>query len=247
MKICSCITAAIAALFIMNPSVTLNALSSTSKGYGQGVQTDSNNCPICASDFNRLYGKYDSYALSGDNNSIILTFDQGYENGYTEKILDTLKEKNVKAVFFLTGDYAVKETALVKRMINEGHTLGNHGMTHARFPELSEDELKKEISSLHDNVLKNYNYDMQYLRPPCGEFSEKSLQTTKDLNYKTIMWSFAYVDWITDSQPEPTQALNKMLSSSHGGAIYLLHSVSATNSMVLGDLIDGLREKGYRL
>ena len=132
-------------------------------------------------------------------------------------------------------------------MINEGHTLGNHGMTHARFPELSETELKSEISSLHDYVLENYNYDMQYLRPPCGEFSEKSLQITKDLNYKTVMWSFAYVDWITDSQPEPSQALDKMLSASHGGAIYLLHSVSATNSMVLGDLIDGLRQKGYRL
>ncbi|MDD6825481.1 MAG: polysaccharide deacetylase family protein [Oscillospiraceae bacterium] len=225
----------------------VSALSSTPHGYGQGKEKDGNNCPLGASDFNSVYGQFNSYALSEDKSNIILTFDQGYENGYTARILDTLKEKNVKAIFFLTGDYAKKETELVQRMIDEGHVLGNHGMTHAKFPELTDEGLRKEISSLHDYVLEKYDYQMQYLRPPCGEFSEKSLEITKSLGYKTIMWSFAYVDWNADNQPAPEEALNKMLDSAHGGAIYLLHSVSSTNAEVLGQMIDGLREKGYIL
>lgn len=239
--------AAFAAFVLMCHPVSVSALSSTSHGYGQGTQTDSNNCPLGASDFNHIYGRFDAFALSEDPERIILTFDQGYENGYTEKILDTLKEKNVKAIFFLTGDYAKKETALVNRMIEEGHILGNHGMTHAKFPELTDNELRKEISSLHEYVLETYGYEMQYLRPPCGEYSEKSLSISKSLGYKTVMWSFAYVDWNTDSQPDPCKALSHMTNSSHGGAIYLLHSVSSTNSEVLGQLIDNLRSKGYTL
>lgn len=243
------IISAIIAIFLAAQTfITASAaLSSTPHGYGQGKETDSTNCPLGATDFSNIYGRFDSYAVSDDKRTIILTFDQGYENGYTEKILDTLKEKNVKAIFFLTGDYAKKETALVKRMIDEGHILGNHGMTHAKFPELSEEELREEITSLHNYVLENYDYEMQYLRPPCGEFSEKSLDITKSLGYKTIMWSFAYVDWNPGSQPNPNEALNKTLNAAHGGAIYLLHSVSSTNAEILGQMIDGLREQGYRL
>ena len=241
------ITAAAAAFVLMCQPVSVSALSSTSHGYGQGTQTDSSNCPLGASDFSHIYGKFDAFALSEEPERIILIFDQGYENGYTEKILDTLKEKNVKAIFFLTGDYAKKETALVNRMIEEGHTLGNHGMTHAKFPELSDSELREEISSLHEYVLGTYGYEMQYLRPPCGEYSEKSLSISKSLGYKTVMWSFAYVDWNTDNQPDPCNALKQMTDSAHGGAIYLLHSVSSTNAEVLGQLIDSLRKEGYNL
>lgn len=216
-------------------------------GYGQGKITDSLNRPAGAVDFSSSYGKYDSYALSEDRNYIILTFDQGYENGYTSSILDTLKEKNVHAIFFLTGDYAEKETSLVRRMISEGHVLGNHGMTHACFPSLSESELKDEVLSLHELVSKKYNYEMQYLRPPCGEYSETSLKRCSELGYKTVMWSFAYVDWDPSDQPDPETALKNAVSHAHGGAIYLLHSVSETNSIILGDLIDKLRDQGYTL
>ncbi len=237
----SVLTAAILSVY------PIKAFASQKLGYGQGTAVDSENCPTGAVDFNSQYSEYDAYALTQDKNRIILTFDQGYENGYTEPILDVLKEKNVKAIFFLTGDYAKKEEALVKRMIDEGHILGNHGMTHASLPELNSDELKQEITSLHDFVLEKYGYEMQYLRPPCGEYSEEMLKECQKMGYKTLMWSFAYVDWETDNQPDKSEALQKITSSGHGGGIYLLHSVSSTNAAILGDAIDGLRKQGYIL
>ena len=135
------------------PASAVYAADNRAIGYGQGMASDSQNRPIGAIDFNNRYDGLDAYALSDDESRIIITFDQGYENGYTEKILDTLKEKNVSAIFFLTGDYAKKEESLVKRMIAEGHTLGNHGMTHASLPSLSHDEAVEEIMSLHEYVL----------------------------------------------------------------------------------------------
>lgn len=242
------ITVLTAALMITAmPKIAVNATSTAKCGYGQGKETDDKNCPLGASDFNSKYEKYGSYALTPEENRIILTFDQGYENGYTGPILDTLKEKNVKAIFFLTGDYAQKEDELVKRMIDEGHILGNHGMTHASMPDLSSDKLKEEIMSLHEYVLEKYGYEMQYLRPPCGEYSEQSLALTNELGYKTLMWSFAYVDWKTDDQPDKASALEKIVSSGHSGGIFLLHSVSSTNAAVLGDAIDELRKNGFNL
>jgi peptidoglycan-N-acetylmuramic acid deacetylase len=214
-------------------------------GYGQGTSVDSENRPSGAVMFDEEFGKYDAYALTNDESRIIITFDQGYENGYTADILDTLKEKDVTAIFFLTGDYAKKETELVKRMIDEGHVLGNHGMTHASLPELTEQEARHEISSLHEYVLDVYGYDMQYFRCPCGEYSEESLKTVQSLGYKTLFWSYAYVDWQTDSQPEPAAALESLTKSAHGGEILLLHSVSQTNAEILGDVIDSFRGMGY--
>ncbi|MDO5561118.1 MAG: polysaccharide deacetylase family protein [Oscillospiraceae bacterium] len=228
-------------------ALPVSAASSSVHGYGQGKITDSENRPIDAVGFTQSYGKYDCYALTPDSDNIILTFDQGYENGYTAKILDTLKQKNAKAIFFLTGDYVKAEPDLVRRMIDEGHMLGNHGMKHKSFPKLSDSEYNEEVMSLHQYMIDNYDYEMQYLRPPCGEFSEESLSRTKALGYKTIMWSFAHVDWLPDKQPECRASLDNMLKSAHPGAIYLLHSVSKTNTEVLGDLIDGLRQKGYKV
>lgn len=230
-------------------AVNLNAYSadSSKKGYGQGTAVDSNNCPTGALEFNSLYSNEGSYALTNDKSRIIITFDQGYENGYTSKILDTLKEKNVSAIFFLTGDYAKKEKELVNRMIKEGHVLGNHTMNHPSLPDLSPDKLKEEIMSLHEYVLKEYGYEMQYFRYPCGEYSESTIQALKSMGYKTLFWSFAYVDWKTDSQPDPSFGLKKLTESAHGGEILLLHSVSSTNAQILGDVIDNLREQGYRV
>lgn len=241
-------TASLTALMLcLYPQQAASAMSSTKHGYGQGTAINSENCPLGACDFNSQYSEYDAYALTQDKDRIILTFDQGYENGYTEPILDVLKEKNVSAIFFLTGDYAKTEDKLIKRMISEGHILGNHGMTHASMPELSQESLCEEIMSLHNFVLEKYGYEMQYLRPPCGEFSEQSLAAASELGYKTLMWSFAYVDWETDNQPDPEYALEKITSSAHGGGIYLLHSVSSTNAAILGDVIDRLRAEGFKL
>lgn len=214
-------------------------------GYGQGTSVDSENCPCDAVSFNDRYREYNAYAMTPDKRRIIITFDQGYENGYTADILDTLKEKNVRAIFFLTGDYAKKESALVKRMIEEGHVLGNHGMTHASLPKLSCEEAKQEIMTLHDYVLDEYGYEMQYFRFPCGEYSEDSLALVSEAGYKTLFWSYAYVDWQTDSQPDPVSALKGLKNSAHGGEILLLHSVSKTNAQILGSAIDEFRSAGF--
>lgn len=220
----------------------MNALA---LGYGQGIQRDAANCPTGAVEFEAQYGQFGAYAMTPDKSRIILTFDQGYENGYTAQILDTLKEKNVSAVFFLTGDYAKRESDLVGRMIAEGHTLGNHGMTHAAIPTLSPAQLEDEVMSLHKYVLDTYGYEMQYFRPPCGEYDAASLELVQGLGYQTVFWSYAYVDWNPDAQPNPQSALVGLTDAAHGGAIYLLHSVSKTNAEILGSLIDNLRAMGY--
>lgn len=237
--------AAILTAAALLPIQAVYAADDRAIGYGQGSEVDKSNRPVDAAAFNSRYGDLDAFALSGDDKRIIITFDQGYENGYTEKILDTLRDKNVKAIFFLTGDYAEKERALVQRMIKEGHILGNHGMTHASLPKLSDEEAEREIMSLHDYVMNNYGYQMQYFRCPCGEYSERALETVQKCGYKTVFWSFAYVDWKTDDQPSPELGLKKLSDSAHGGEILLLHSVSSTNAAILGQVIDNFRAKGF--
>ncbi|MBR2283828.1 MAG: polysaccharide deacetylase family protein [Ruminococcus sp.] len=227
------------------PALYSSAADTTCIGYGQGTAVDGENRPDGAVQFTQRYEELDAAALSKDTKRIILTFDQGYENGYTAAILDTLKEKDAKAIFFLTGDYAKREESLVKRMIAEGHMLGNHGMTHASLPKLSDDEAREEIMSLHEFVLNNYGYEMQYFRCPCGEYSERALELIQECGYKTLFWSFAYVDWITDSQPLPAEGIQKLTASAHGGEILLLHSVSSTNAQILGEVIDNFRAMGY--
>jgi len=227
------------------PCTAVYAADNTKIGYGQGTATDEKNRPVDAVQFNSRYGDLDAFALSEDEKRIIITFDQGYENGYTAKILDTLKEKDVQAIFFLTGPYAKTESALVQRMIDEGHVLGNHGMTHASLPTLSDENAKEEIMSLHNYVMNNYGYQMQYFRCPCGEYSEKALETAQQCGYKTLFWSSAYVDWKTDQQPFPQEGLRKLTEAAHGGEILLLHSVSSTNAEILGELIDSFRAMGY--
>ena len=226
-------------------SMSVCSIPAQAAGYGQGRQTDSQNRPTGALQFQQDFAQYGAYAFSGEQNRIILTFDQGYENGYTASILDTLRDKHATAIFFLTGDYAASEPALVSRMIAEGHMLGNHGMKHKKLSECSQQEITEEIGSLHDYVLKHYHYEMQYFRPPCGDYDENALRTVQSMGYKTVFWSFAYVDWNPEKQPDPAVSLHKLTDAAHGGAIYLLHSVSRTNAEVLGQLIDNLRAKGF--
>lgn len=226
-------------------SINAGALDNTCKGYGQGREVDENNRPVGAEMFNSEMSEYGGCAMFDDNGKIVLTFDQGYENGYTTPILDALKEKDVKAVFFVTGDYVKRNTELVKRMIDEGHVIGNHGMAHASLPKLSHDEAVNEIMSLHNYVVNKFGYEMKCFRPPCGEYSEQALATAQELGYKTMLWSFAYQDWEVDNQPDPQKAFERVSGAAHGGAIYLLHSVSATNAEILPRVIDCLREQGY--
>lgn len=226
----------------------LNALENTEKGYGQGKQVDDKNRPLGALDFNNQYSQYDAYALNENaGKEIYLTFDQGYENGFTAAILDTLKEKDAKAVFFLTGDYVRSQPELVQRMIDEGHVLGNHGNKHKSLPLCSIEDAEKELQDCYNLVKEKFGYDMKLERPPCGTFSEKSLAITQRLGYKTVLWSFAYKDWEVNNQPNPDDAYERITSCAHDGAIYLLHSVSETNCNILGKVIDNFKSQGYTL
>ena len=177
--------------------------------------------------------------------SICLTFDEGYENGYTPAILDTLKEKNVKAIFFVTYDFAKDNPDLIERMIKEGHVVGNHSYHHYSMDELDVSTAKEEVRFLHDYIKENYNYTMSYFRFPKGEFSEQSLGILRDLRYTSVFWSFASADWDTEYQPDNAKALKNITDSTHPGEILLLHAVSKTNEQILGDMIDEIRSQGY--
>ena len=193
-----------------------------------------------------LINKYDGIALGNNQDkTIYLTYDLGYEAGYTSKILDTLKEKNVQGTFFITAHYLNTAPELVKRMIDEGHIVGNHTVNHKSMPDLSDDELKNELLKLNQALYEKFEYEMRYMRPPKGEFSERTLKLTSELGFKTVMWSFAYVDWNEDSQPSNEDALKKVTSNFHNGEIMLLHATSKTNSEIMGQIIDEARAQGY--
>ncbi|MDL2234250.1 polysaccharide deacetylase family protein [Ruminococcaceae bacterium OttesenSCG-928-L11] len=223
----------------------IGALDAEKKGWGPGLNTDSSNRPLGSIDYQQKYGKYGAYFIAPNAPKVYLTFDEGYENGMTADILDTLKEKNVKAVFFITYPYAVAEPELVKRMVDEGHILGNHSTKHLSFPEMTLEDAAADITRLHDYVRANFGYTMTLFRPPMGEFSEQVLALTQSMGYSSVFWSFAYKDWEVENQPLTIEALNTVTSRCHPGAIYLLHAVSQTNAEILPEAIDAIRAKGY--
>lgn len=183
--------------------------------------------------------------LLDSEKEICLTFDEGYENGLTPSILDVLKEKNVKAIFFVTYDFARDNNALIQRMIDEGHIVANHSYHHYSMDEIDVETAKEEVQFLHDYIKDNFNYTMSYFRFPKGEFSEQSLGIVSELGYKSIFWSFAYADWDVDNQPNESDALKLICESTHAGEIMLLHAVSKTNVAVLPKVIDDIRQQGY--
>ncbi|WP_138206614.1 delta-lactam-biosynthetic de-N-acetylase [Haloimpatiens lingqiaonensis] len=204
--------------------------------------------PRCIEEGAPMLKKYSAYYLGDTSQKIIyLTFDEGYENGYSAKILDVLKENNVKAAFFVTTPYINSNKELVKRMVREGHLVCNHSTTHPSMASIKDDEkFKKEFSGCEKAFKDLTGKDMpKYFRPPMGKFSELSLKRTKDLGYKTIFWSFAYRDWEPASQPSYELAKKTIMERVHPGAVYLLHAVSKTNTEVLGDVIKDLKSKGY--
>lgn len=227
-------------------SSTLTALDNKTNGWGQGRELDNANRPVSCLQFQEKFGQYDARFIGKDSKNIYLTFDEGYENGCTAQILDVLKKKKCPAVFFVTMDYVTKNPDLVKRMIKEGHVVGNHTVSHPSMPSVSIEQGVQEIMDLHQYVLEHFNYTMTLFRPPKGEYSERTLAMTQQLNYKTVFWSYAYRDWETDRQPDPSQALKQTTSAVHNGAIYLLHAVSTTNTNILGDFITTLQNDGYK-
>ncbi|MCL2322227.1 MAG: polysaccharide deacetylase family protein [Oscillospiraceae bacterium] len=192
--------------------------------------------------------KYDGYYI-GDLNekSVYLTFDAGYENGYTVKILDILKKHGVPATFFLVGTYIRNNPEIIKRMINEGHIIGNHTMNHPDMAKFSSIEaFSKELTRVEDIYKSVTGEEMKKLyRPPCGKYNELSLKFAKKLGYKTIFWSVAYEDYEDKKQPSWGDAISKLTSRVHNGALILLHSTSKTNSLILDELIEKYKGMGF--
>ncbi|MBR6789955.1 MAG: polysaccharide deacetylase family protein [Oscillospiraceae bacterium] len=227
-------------------SADLSALSNKKQGWGQGVQVNDKNQPLGSLSFQDRYGKYDAHFIGPDEHVLYLTFDCGYENGCTPMILDTLKQKDVKAVFFVTLDYIKSEPELIKRMIDEGHIIGNHSDKHPSFPDVDTARREQEIRNVDGYLAEHFGYTgMNLFRPPAGEFSEQVLAQMQAMGYKTVFWSYAYKDWDPNNQMGPEKAFEKVSGALHDGAIYLLHAVSSDNAAILGDFIDHAREQGY--
>jgi len=218
------------------------------KKYGWGFKRSTNNeVPGFDSKTKSLMEKYGAiYLADTSKKTIYLTFDEGYENGYTAQILDVLKANNVKAAFFITGPYLKKEADLVKRMVDEGHTVGNHTINHPSMPSVTDDKkLEEEILQLDRMFYEKYGKHMKYIRPPMGEYSERTLALSKSLGYTSVFWSFAYKDWEVDNQKGTDYARETVLKGIHPGAVILLHAVSKDNANALDSIIKGAREMGY--
>lgn len=177
---------------------------------------------------------------------LYLTFDNGYENGFTPKILDILKEHQVPAIFFVTGHYVKEEPDLIKRMVAEGHLIGNHSWSHPDMSQISNAKLREELDKVRIEVQRITNQQsMTYLRPPRGIFNERILQASKELGYTSVFWSIAYKDWDTNAQRGWRYAYDSVMNQLHPGAVILLHSVSRDNTMALGAILAEAKRQGY--
>lgn len=192
--------------------------------------------------------QYDAYYTGDTGQKVLyLTFDAGYENGYTPGILDTLQKHGVKATFFVVGNYMETSPELIRRMAAEGHTVGNHTYHHPDMSAIADaDAFRDEVESLAAKYREITGEEMaKFYRPPQGKYSESNLQMAQALGYKTFFWSLAYVDWYTDQQPTHEAAFQKLLPRVHPGAIILLHSTSRTNAEILDELLTRWKAEGY--
>lgn len=176
---------------------------------------------------------------------LYLTFDCGWENGCTAKILDTLKEKEVPAAFFCTLDHIEEEPALIARMINEGHIVGNHSASHADFTEITREEMAAEILECENYLRREFGYAPCFFRFPEGAYNENALDLINSMGYKTAFWSCSYADWDVENAKGGDYAFEKVTSRLHPGAVILLHSVSPDNAEAMGRIIDYAHENGY--
>lgn len=228
-------------------TVETSAQSFGTKKIGWGIKRNDNHKQPDLGKINKeIIEKNNGIAMGNSNDKYIyLTFDEGYEAGYTESILNTLKDNDVKAIFFLTAHYVNTNPDLVRRMIDEGHVIGNHTVNHKSMPDLSDEEINKEVMELHQVLYDKFGYEMKFLRPPMGEFSERTLKYTSSLGYKTVMWSFAYQDWNENKQPDESSSKEKIIKNFHNGEIMLLHGNSKTNTNILDAIIKEAKNEGY--
>lgn len=209
--------------------------------YGEsGAQPEGNASP-------EELAQYNAYFMGGDSEKVIyLTFDCGYENGNTEPILDALKAHNAPATFFVVGHFLETSPELVRRMVDEGHAVGNHTFHHYDIDTLDEVAFQEELRAVEDKFREVTGTELSpYYRPPEGKCGIKNLTMAKEQGYSTIFWSLAYVDWDTEKQPTHNEAINKLTGRIHPGAVVLLHNTSSTNGEVLDELLTKWEEMGY--
>lgn len=227
-------------LFLFN--IRVNALSIN---YGIAKSFNGNR-PYPGDKMHNLIVNNNGYYIADDSNNIYLTFDCGYENGYTKSILKTLREENVKAIFFITGHYLRSAKDLVEEMINDGHIIGNHSYNHKNFSKISKYEMLKEIKLLEDEYYKTFNSRLsKIVRPPEGAISDVNAKALKDNGYMSLYWSLAYVDWYKDKFNGNHYSYNNVIPRLHNGAIILMHTVSKDNMMDLKDIIIKAKELNY--
>ncbi|GAA0419549.1 MAG: delta-lactam-biosynthetic de-N-acetylase [Bacillota bacterium] len=227
--------------FDMLPSVSAN-------GYGWGYKKNSDHKLPDIGEYQDMLKKYGAYyADNTGEKTIYLTFDNGYEQGYTDNILNVLKKQQVPATFFVTGHYVESEPDLVKRMVDEGHIVGNHSYHHPDFSIMDKEAIKEELETLEDAVAEvSDQKEIKYLRPPRGMFNENTLKWSKELGYIHIFWSLAFKDWETKKQKGWKYAFEQTMDQVHPGAIILLHTVSSDNAEALDRIITELKKQGYR-
>ena len=236
-------------IFSMNSNkiITTSAQVISNKKIEWGIKRGKNHQqPDFGSENEKIINEYNGICIgSNEEPYVYLTYDCGYEAGYTDEILDILKQNNVKAAFFITGHYLNTQSELIQRMIKEGHIIGNHTVNHYCMPDISDEMIIEEIQTLHTTMYEKFNYEMKYIRPPKGEFSERTLNISNSLGYTTVMWSFAYDDWDEDKQGREEYAKEKILSNIHNGCVILLHANSKDNCNILDDIIKQIKSMGY--
>lgn len=218
----------------------------SAENWGLGFGTEGTQpSGTASSDKLKEYNAY--YVGDAGEKKIYLTFDCGYENGNTSQILDALKKHDAPATFFVVGHFLESAPEMVKRMVEEGHTVGNHTYHHYDMSKISDPAVfQKEMDDVRTLFQETTGTEMaMYYRPPQGKYSETNLQMAKDLGYSTFFWSLAYVDWYQDKQPSKEEAFEKLLGRIHPGAIVLLHSTSSTNASILDELLTKWEEMGY--
>ncbi len=234
--------------YIFNDNNKLQGLSAELISHSYGVAKDEKPHSISVGNqqfFNEKGFDAVCYDSLSNEKVLYLTFDCGYENGYTSKILDVLKDKGVTAAFFCTLPQVKDNEELIARMINEGHIVGNHSVNHPDFSSLSQEKIIQEVKGFDDYIRKRFGYSSLFFRYPEGKYSEKSTAILNSLGFKCVFWSLAYADWDLDNQKGALYAYETVLSRLHPGAVILLHSVSPDNANALADIIDAAVSRGY--
>lgn len=239
----------IAAVPLLAVAITRERLATTgtdNSNWGLSFQQDGQP-PVgnASADYLKQFNAY--YVGDTGKKTLYITFDAGFENGNTPAILDALKKHKVSATFFLVGNYIKTSPELVKRMVAEGHTVGNHTASHPDMSRIADKAaFQKELQSLEQAYQQVTGQEMPKLyRPPQGKFSESNLKMASEMGYATVFWSLAYVDWYVDDQPTREAALGKLLPRTHNGAVVLLHSTSSTNAAILDELLTKWEQQGY--